>query len=283
MSEISRNIVRANGINQHYREAGQGPAMILLHGWPQTSYAWRKVMPALGAQYRVIAPDLRGMGDTDKPASGYDMRTIATDIRELAAALGLEQPYLVGTDWGGLVARRYALDWPGELDRIAIVDIVPHEQIFQNFKPEYARGAWHYFWNAVPDLPERLVAYDVRAFLQAMFRPKYHNPAHMDEAIDEYVRAYSKPGALRGGFAYYKAMFEENRALDAESSGKTITDPIYAVWGTSGGMGGPFDVLEMWRPDAPDITGRGIESCGHYVPEEAPEILVEELLAFGAR
>ncbi len=103
----------------------------------------------------------------------------------------------------------------------------------------------------------------------------------MDEAIDEYVRAYSKPGALRGGFAYYKAMFDENRRLDEEGVGKTIQDPIHCIWGNSGGMGGPFAVLAMWRPDAPNVTGRGINNCGHYVHEEAPDILVEELFEFG--
>ncbi len=280
MVEIKRDVVQANGVRLHYRACGEGPAMVLLHGWPQTSYAWRKVMPLLAPHYRCIAPDLRGMGDSDKPASGYDMRTVATDIREMIAALGLEKVYLVGSDWGGLVARRYGLDWPGELDRICIVDIVPHDQILANLTPEVARGAWHFFWNQLPDLPEALVRHDVRLFLETMFRPKYHSPAHMDEAIDEYVRAYSKPGALRGGFAYYKAMFGANRALDAEMPNRQIHEPIHCVWGTSGGMGGSFDVLAMWRSVAPHVTGRALEKCGHYVPEEQPELLVEELMRF---
>lgn len=277
-----RIAVVANGIRHHVRVAGEGAPLVLLHGWPQTSYAWRKVMPALADRYRVIAPDLRGMGQTDKPATGYDMRTVATDIRELLKALGLERPYIVGSDWGGLVARRYALDWPGEAAAYLIVDIVPHEQIFADFRPEYARGAWHYFFNAVADMPEKLVAHDVATFLRAMMAPKYFNPAHLEEAIDEYVRAYSANGALRGGFAYYKAMFEENRALDRESAGQTISDPIRCLWGNQGGMGGPFDVLEMWRTDAPAIEGRGLDHCGHYIAEEAPEILIDEILAFGA-
>jgi len=277
---VERRAVVANGIRQHVRVAGEGPPLVLLHGWPQTSYAWRKVMPLLADRYRVIAPDLRGMGQTDKPVNGYDMRTVATDIRALLAAMGLERPYIVGSDWGGLVARRFALDWPGEAARYLIVDIVPNEQIFADFRPEYARGAWHYFFNAVPDMPEKLVAHDVDAFLRAMMGPKYFNPAHLEEAIDEYVRAYSANGALRGGFAYYKAMFEENRLLDRESAGRTIGDPIRCVWGNHGGMGGPFDVLAMWRTDAPDMDGCGFDQCGHYIAEEAPEKLVAEILTF---
>jgi haloacetate dehalogenase len=277
---VERRAIVANGIRQHVRVAGEGPPLVLLHGWPQTSHAWRKVMPALAQRFSVIAPDLRGMGQTDKPATGYDMRTVATDIRALVTALGHERPYIVGSDWGGLVARRFALDWPGEAARYLIVDIVPHEQIFANFRPEYARGAWHYFFNAVPDMPEKLVSYDIEAFLRAMMTPKYFNPAHLEEAIDEYVRAYRANGALRGGFAYYKAMFEENRALDRESAGRTIRDPIRCVWGNHGGMGGPFDVLSMWRADAPHVDGRGLDHCGHYIAEEAPETLIDEIVAF---
>ena len=279
---ITSKAIRVNGIRMHYREAGESgaPAMILLHGWPQTSYAWRKMMGPLGRRFRVVAPDLRGMGHSDKPATGYDMRTVATDIRELATALGLERPYVVGTDWGGLVARRFALDFPGLARRYAIVDIVPHEQIFQNLTVDYAKGAWHYWFNAFGDLPEHLVAKDVEGFLRAFFAPKDHNPADMEEGLPEYVRAYSAPGALRGGFAYYKAMFAENRTLDRESAGKRIAEPMLCVWGNSGGMGGPFDVLAMWQREADDVRGHGLDDCGHYIAEEAPGRLVDALLAF---
>lgn len=280
MIDIKRNVVTANGIKLHYRECGNGPAMVLLHGWPQTSYAWRKVMPLLAPHYRCIAPDLRGMGDSEKPMNGYDLRTLATDIHEFIDVLGLKKVYLVGTDWGGLIARRYALDWPGQLDRLYVVDIVPHDQMMANLTPASARGAWHFFWNAVPDLPEKLVAHDVRLFLQTLLRPKYYNPAHMDEAIDEYVRAYSKPGALRGGFSYYKALFDENPLIDLKNPKEQITDKIRLLWGNNGGMG-VFDVMGMWKSCAPHVTGRGLDECGHYIHEEQPEILVEELLAFG--
>ncbi len=283
MTDVETATVRANGIRIHVRAAGSGPAMMLLHGWPQTSWAWRKVMPALARHYRVVAPDLRGLGDTDKPATGYDVRTLAEDMRALASALGLENVYLVGTDWGGLVARRWALDHPGELDRLAIIDMVPHGRILESMTPDHARGAWHYFFNAVPDLPERLASLDLRFFLEAFFRPKYHDAANMDEALDAYVRAYSKPGALRGGFNYYRAMFEENRRIDAEAPERRIREPVHCVWGKSGGMGGPYDVLGMWSKEADRVTGVGLDACGHYVHEEAPERLVRELLEFGAR
>ena len=278
---VEHRVVRVNRIRLHVLTAGDGPPVVLLHGWPQTSYAWRKIIPALAQRFRVVAPDLRGMGDSDKPASGYDLRTVATDIYELTEALGLERPSLVGHDWGGLVARRYALDWPGRAARLAILDIVPHEQVLSNLSASIARGAWHYFFNAVPDLPELLVSGNVEAFLRAFFWPKCYNPAvFIEEGIAEYTRAYSAPGALRGGFNYYRAMFAENRALDAEGAGRKIQEPVLCLWGNNGGLGGVFDVLEMWRKEAIDVRGRGIDACGHYLAEERPERVIEELLGF---
>ncbi len=276
------DVARVNGVRLHYREAGSGPALLLLHGWPETSYTFRKVLGPLAAHYRVVAPDLRGLGASDRPATGYDVRTLATDVAALIEALGLERPYLVGHDWGGLIARRFALDRPGELARIAILDVAPHEQVFANLTADVAKATWHFYFNAVPDLPERLVAHDVEGFLRSLFRPKCHNPGRfIEECIDEYTRAYSQPGALRAGFAYYQAMFAENRALDRESAGRMITEPLLVLWGNDGGMGGTVDVLSMWRAEAAQVEGRGFDACGHYLPEEAPQETVAELLRFG--
>ena len=280
---IENGTVNANGLSLHYLTCVEGAPLVLLHGWPQTSYSWRKLLPILAPHYRCVAPDLRGLGESDKPADGYDMRTVANDIHAMCEAMGLENVYLVGADWGGLVARRFALDRPGVLDRVCIVDIVPHDQIFANFTPAYARRAWHYFFNAVPDMPEQLVAHDIALFLKTMLQQKYHDTAIMTEAIDEYVRAYSKPGALRGGFAYYKAMFDENPSIDAENPAAQIIEPVHCVWGNSGGMGESFDVLDMWASVAPILSGRGLDECGHYVHEEQPNELAKEIIAFGKR
>ncbi len=275
-------VARVNGVRLHYLRQGQGRPLVLLHGWPQTSFCWRKVMGPLAQHFAVIAPDLRGFGASDKPVTGYDMRTVATDIRELIVVLGYEKAILVGHDWGGLVARRLALDAPALVDRLVIVDIVPHEQIFTNhLTVPVAFGSWHYFFNAVPDLPEILVEGRVESFLRAFMRPKCYNPVFLTpEEWAEYVRACSQPGALRGGFNYYRCMANENRALDAESAGQRIEAPTLVLWGTEGGMGGPYPVLEMWRKECADVRGRAIERCGHYVAEERPEVLLQEILAF---
>ncbi len=275
-------VARVNGVRIHYLRQGQGPLMVLLHGWPQTSFCWRKVMAPLAQHFTVIAPDLRGFGASDKPVTGYDVRTVATDIRELIKSLGFEKAILVGHDWGGLVARRLALDRPEVVERLVVVDIVPHEQIFtDHFTVPVAFGSWHYFFNAVPDLPELLVEGRVETFLRAFMRPRCYDPDFLGpEEMAEYVRAYSQQGALRGGFSYYRCMAKENRALDAESAGRRIEAPTLVLWGTEGGMGGPYPVLDMWRRECLDVRGRAIKRCGHYVAEEQPEVLVREILAF---
>lgn len=285
--------VRVNGIRLSVRDSGETdgaaagkPALLLLHGWPQTSYAFRKLVDRLSAEYRLVIPDLRGLGASGLApagaAGGYDVRTLAQDIRALVAALGLERPYLVGHDWGGLIGRRYALDWPGELSRLAILDVAPHEQVLSNLTAEVAQATWHFYFNAFPELPERLVQHDVEGFLRALFRPKCHDPAvFIEECIGEYTRAYSDPESLAAGFAYYRAMFAQNRAIDQEHPGERITDPLLVLWGESGGMGNTVDVLGMWGREAESVTGRGIAAAGHYLPEEAPDEVVEEILRFG--
>lgn len=163
-ANVGHGVIRVNGIRLHYLKADdEGPPMVLLHGWPQTSYAWRKVLPTLAERYRVIAPDLRGMGHSDKPASGYDLRTLASDFHALCLGLNLERPYLMGHDWEGLVARRYALEWLGQASRVAVLNIVPHEQVLSNLTADVAGKNWHYFLNAVPDSPEALVEGNVEA------------------------------------------------------------------------------------------------------------------------
>ncbi|MCZ6603584.1 MAG: alpha/beta hydrolase [Alphaproteobacteria bacterium] len=281
---MTEHTIAANGINHHVLEAGDGPPMLLLHGWPQTNYAWRKVMPALAEHYRVAAPDLRGMGRTDKPDGPYDMRTVAADIRALIAALGMERPYIVGHDWGGLVARRFALDYPGEADRLAIVDVAPHEQALQNINAQSARGLWHFFFNVHTDLATALVEGREEIFLSHFFRDKCCDPeTFIADCVAEYAAAMAAPGALRGGLKYYQAMFAENRALDAETAqmGLKIAEPLLLLWGTQGGVGAVADLMAMWESEADNLVrGVAFEQSGHYLAEEEPEKLIGELLTF---
>jgi pimeloyl-ACP methyl ester carboxylesterase len=144
--KISSQTVRANGIRQHYLEAGDGPPVVLLHGFPETSYAWRNQIPELAKKYHVIAPDLREYGETNKPSSGYDKRTMAMDLRELMHALNLPKVALVGHDRGARVATRFAKDHPEVLDRLVVMDNVPTRIVGRELDAAKAKGYWFSFF-----------------------------------------------------------------------------------------------------------------------------------------
>ena len=168
----------------HYRRLGQGPGMVLLHGYPQTGHMWRKVMPALAERFTVVAPDLRGYGDSDRPAAGYDKRTMAADVADVIRTLGIQPVVLVGHDRGARVAHRFALDHPSLLTRLVLLDIAPTYDVFARTDQVSARARW----------------------LRYMYRTSAYNPAAIEEdAVQEYVRCFRQPGAMRAGFEDYRA------------------------------------------------------------------------------
>ncbi len=281
MTALQEKLITANGIRQSVIETGAGPSIMLLHGWPQTNFAWRKVIPDLARNYHVIAPDLRGLGRTEKTETGYDIRNIATDIRELLKVMNVEQPIIVGHDWGGLVARRFSLDWPGEARALAIVDVAPHEQVLGTLNANSAKALWHFFFNAVYDLPEKLVSGRAEIFLRYLFRDKCYDPeTFLAECLEYYAQAYDSEQAYRAGAQYYKAMFSTNREIDWEQNAAKITCPVLCLWGTKGGVGAVVDLLDMWRREATNVSGCAFEKSGHYLPEEEPEKLIRELQKF---
>lgn len=274
--------IAANGIQHSVAQAGDGPPMILLHGWPQTKHAWRKIIPALSEHYKVFAPDLRGLGDTEKPDGPYDLLTAARDLKALIEELELEKPYIVGHDWGGLIARRFALEWPGLADRVAILDVAPHEGALVNLNVTSALGLWHFFFLQQADLAAELIVGREKSFLTEFFRGKCHDPeTFIPECVDDYARAYAAPGALRPSLKYYQALFAENRALEQRNPGRKITAPMLVLWGTSGGVGAVIDMMAVWGADAEHLAGKGFDNCGHYMAEEIPDEITRELLAFG--
>jgi haloacetate dehalogenase len=154
-TDVRSLTVHANGIRQHYLEAGNGPPVVLLHGFPETSYAWRHQIPVLARHYQVIAPDLRGYGETEKAASGYDKRNMANDLRELMKALEIRKIALVGHDRGARVATRFAKDHPDATDRLVVLDNVPTRIIARDFDAEKAKAYWFFLFHLVPDCPRR--------------------------------------------------------------------------------------------------------------------------------
>jgi haloacetate dehalogenase len=273
--------IRANGVRLHHLYAGDGPPVVLLHGWPQTSYIWRHVLPRLAERHTVIAPDLRGYGLSDKPERGYDKRTMAADVRALVRELGHERVSLVGHDRGARVAHRWALDDPDGVARIALLDVIPTREVVRRMDARLAAGFWHWAFHQQIDVPELLVAGRERAYLEFFFERWTHERAALEpEAVDRYVRAMQRPGALRAGFEDYRALDADLEA-DEESAqaGQRLAMPALALWGGEG-LIASLPVAEIWADYADDLRGaEAIASCGHFLPEERPEVVLAHLEA----
>lgn len=277
---MEHRTARVNGIRMHYVTEGSGPPVVLLHGWPQTWYCWRKVIPALARRYTVLAPDLRGYGETAKPPAGYDKRTMASDVHELVRGLGHTRIRLVGHDRGARVAHRYALDYEDEVERLALLDIIPTRITFERFDAESARDHWHWFFHQVRDLPELLVGANVEAYLRYFFHTwSYQTTAFGPEDVAVYVHAFSQPGALRAGFEDYRAGATTDLEHDAGDATRRLKPPLLALWGGEGRRG-KASVLDVWRGVADDVRGEPIAQCGHFLPEEQPDVVAGKLLDF---
>jgi len=269
----------------HYVTLGEGPPVVLLHGWPQTWYEWRHVMPLLARSYTVIAPDLRGLGDSSRPLDGYDKRTVANDVwRLLTENLGHASFLLVGHDWGGPTAYALAASHPEAVTKLAIIDVV-----IPGDGGDFSQGGrrWHHQFHMTPDLPEALVAGRERIYLQWFYQTFAYKPGAISEAdIDEFVRTYSQPGALRAGFAYYRNL-PRDAADNARqlATGFRLPMPVLAIGGGVSyphGRGRGADVEASLRRVATNVRGAVIPDAGHFVPEENPAEVARLLLEFFA-
>jgi len=269
----------------HYRRAGTGPAMVLLHGYPQTGHMWRKVMPALAERFTAVAPDLRGYGDSDRPPSGYDKRTMAADIAGLIGALAIGPVVLVGHDRGARVAHRFALDHPALLTRLALLDIAPTYDVFATTDQASARVRWHWFFHQVPDLPEALTAGREDIYLRYLYRAWAYNPAAIEEeAIQEYLRCFRQAGAMRAAFDDYRAGATIDLQHDGADRDRKIAVPTLVLWGESARTAQAPDMLGVWQARCTGpVEGHAVPDCGHFIPEEQPAAVVEALLSFCAR
>lgn len=266
-----------------YRQAGTAPRLaMLLHGWPQTSLCWRHLIPELARNYTVIAPDLRGYGESGFAAGGYDKRSVAADLHELVRHVGFDRAELVvGHDRGARVAHRWALDRPADVGRLALLDILPTREVMTTFDRSSAAAMWHWFFHLQPDLPELLIDGNVEAYLRYFLQPPMTAGA-IDEAVFKaYVRAFESPGRLHASFEDYRNGFGIDLTLDEADyeAGRHVARPVLALWGGDGGLGGK-DVLGVWRRYAISVSGRPLTGCGHYLPEEKPAEVLDELLAF---
>ena len=275
-------MVDVEGARIRARVGGSGPPLLLLHGSPQTHAMWHLVAPRLAEEFTVVATDLRGYGDSSKPASDeehepYSKRAMAEDQIGVMKHLGFDTFAVCGHDRGGRVGYRMALDHPGAVTKLAVLDIVPTWEAFSRADMSFGMGYWHWFFLAQPhDLPERLLAADPE---KALFRNGVE--AFTPEALGEYVRCLRDPETVHAICEDYRAAATVDFAHDAEDRerGEKISCPLLVLWGDRGNLEEWYDTLEVWRAWAEDVRGRGLPS-GHYIPEEAPEETLEELRRF---
>lgn len=275
---LETGVAHVNGIRMYYRRAGEGPLLVLLHGWPQTGHCWHRLLGPLGAAYTVVAPDLRGYGRSDKPSGGHDKRTRAEDLHRLIRVLGYDSATVIGHDRGARVAHRWALDHPDDVERLVLMDIIPTREMWRRMDKDIARGSWHWLFHLQPDLPELLAGGNPAGYVRFFLDRWAHLPLP-EEDIAEYVRAFSTPGALRAGFDDYRASFPHDAERDDADHGRKIGMPVQVLWGEHSFLQ-KIDALEVWRDYADDVTGTAIEDCGHFLAEERPERVLENLRTF---
>ena len=271
------------GVRIHYVMAGRGArTLVLLHGFPQTWWAWRHIIPKLSdAGFRVIAPDYRGAGHSSHPPSGYDKRSMAADVhRLLHHHFGIEEPVaLVGHDIGLMVAYAYAQSHREEVTHLAVADApLPGTAVFERMRID--PRVWQFSFHNVRDIPEMLIAGRERLYLQAMIAARIFDPSAIsDSDLDIYASAYAAPGAMRAGLEVYRAFdrdIADNKSA-LEQSGR-LTIPVLALGGEVSTLGPVMG--EMMREVADDVRAVRVPGTGHFIAEENPVAMTEALLSF---
>jgi pimeloyl-ACP methyl ester carboxylesterase len=274
---------RVDGLRLHFVIGGADveQTIVLLAGFPESWFAWRQVMPLLGQRYRVVAIDLPGQGDSDRPLDGYDTQTVAERVHDLVTHLGIKHYNLVAHDVGAWVAFPYALLFADEVTALVLMDAgIPGVTLPEMLpsSPDKAWKTWHFAFHAVPDLPETLIEGREREYLSWFFREKTASPMAYDEAaLSEYLRVFRAPGGLRAGLSFYRSAAKsaaQNRAL---LSGVRLSMPVL---GLSADKGSIPDMAAGLRPHGSNVSGEVIADCGHFQPEEQPEAVAAAVLRF---
>ena len=277
---IEHNYFDAQSVRIHYVTCGSGQPLVLLHGWPQTWYCWRKVIPQLSEQFSIVAPDLRGLGDSSRPMEGYEKSEIASDIRELITdELKLESYFVMAHDWGGPVAFVLAAQNPEQVKKLIMLDTAVPGDGSGTFSQNGRR--WHHAFHQTSDLPESLVLGREELYFGWFYDNYGYQPnAITCDARDEYLRTYKKPGTLRSGFAYYRALDRDvqyNEML-LRDKGK-LKMPVLALGGADA-FGRGIETFESLKRVATDVRGGVINACGHWMQEEKPQEILDRVIPF---
>jgi len=278
--------INTSGAEINLVTAGNGPPLLLLHGYPQTHLMWRKLAPQFAREFTLVIPDLRGYGDSSKPPAGpdnenYSKRALAQDQVETMAALGFERFAVAGHDRGARVAHRLARDHGERIERLALLDIVPTLYRFETIDQKAATSSWHWFFLIQPrGFPERLIGSEAEFFLRHQLSTLLRNPAKLaPEEFAEYLRCFKNPETIRATCDEYRAGASIDLEHDRADRGRRLTMPLLMLWGQHSSQGSGYDVLAVWREHAENVRGQAIDS-GHFIPEEMPDEAYRALRKF---
>lgn len=279
--------VEANGVSINLRHGGDGPPVLLLHGYPQSHVMWHRVAPLLAERFTVVCADLRGYGDSDKPEGdgdhvAYSKRTMAEDQRQVMAALGFDRFALAGHDRGARVALRLALDHPETVSHLAVLDIVPTQIIYDTLDHSHAMTVWRYLFLTQPrDLPEQLIGANPEWYLRWTIEEWAGCPDALDaRAMHEYLRCFD-PATVHATCEDYRAGATVDLTQDRTDPNRSLACPTLALWSRRG-LDQQYDVAAIWSGLAPDLRCKALDG-GHFLAEECPDETARELGAFFSR
>lgn len=286
MKKLKKEKIKSNGIEINVAHGGEGPPLLLLHGYPQTNLMWHKLVPQLLERFYLVCPDLRGYGKSSKPAglpdhSNYSKRVMSRDIIGVMDHLGFGSFQAAGHDRGGRVLHRLSLDFPDRVSRMCVMDIAPTHHMFTTADKEFATGYYHWFFLIQPDgLPEKLIGNDPGYYLtEILKRWSGSNKDFDSEIVSEYIRHFSDPLSIHGSCEDYRAASSIDLLHDEEDMDKKISCPLLVLWGNEGFVHRKYDVISTWEDRATDVRGKALDS-GHFLPEENPEQVLQEMLNF---
>jgi haloacetate dehalogenase len=262
---------------------GSGPAVLLLHGAPVNLAGWRKVAPELAKKYTVVATDLRGYGDSDMPDGGeshenYSKRAMARDQVDVMSELGLERFHVVGHDRGGRVGHRLAIDHREKVITLTVMDIMPTLHLYENVDRRFAEAYWFWFFLSAPNpVPETFVADNPEFYMTCSLFGK--RDVVGDAAFGNFVRTMSREGAAHAQSEDYRAAATIDLEHDRADRDEKLTMPLLVLWGDHNAVNKGVDIVAIWKERALDVRGHGVPS-GHWMPEEVPGQLIEEVSAF---